>query len=90
MGCGETGQAVIDSLQANQQLGIRAVAAVDDDPDRWGYWQGVPVVGDMHSTRKIAETLGIGHLIVAIPSLPAETLQAIARDYGDVFEHIWG
>lgn len=88
MGCGATGQTVIESLQQNPQLGIRAVAAVDDDPDRWGYWQSVPVVGGMHSARKIAESLGIGHLIVAIPSLPVESLQAIARDYGDVFEHI--
>lgn len=88
LGSGATGRHVIESLQQNPQLGVRAVAVLDDDPERWGYFQGVPVAGGLEHTRVVAESLGIGHLIVAIPSLPMETLQHIARDYGDVFEHI--
>ncbi len=88
MGCGTTGQHVIESLQKNPQLGIRAIAALDNNPELCGYVRGVPVINNLKHTRKLAKSLGVHHLIVAIPSLPVEILQQISRDYGDVFEHI--
>lgn len=88
MGSGETGRYVINSLQSNSHLGIRATAVIDDNLESYGYYQGVPIIGGLKYMRKLAEGLGIKHLIVAVPGLPAETLRQIAHDYGDVFEHI--
>jgi len=88
MGAGEIGRYVINSLQSNSQLGIRVVAAVDDRPENCSYYQGTPVLCGLQYTRALAEGLGIKHIIVAMPELPAETLRQIAHDYGDIFEHI--
>jgi Undecaprenyl-phosphate galactose phosphotransferase WbaP len=88
MGAGDTARAVIRNLRMNQVLGYRPVACLDDDPDKWGDCEGVPVVGPLARACDVGGRLGARHAIVAIPHLERERLVWHLRRWRQHFPRI--
>ncbi|OGV76712.1 MAG: UDP-phosphate galactose phosphotransferase [Lentisphaerae bacterium RIFOXYB12_FULL_65_16] len=88
-GAGPTGLLVIETLQKNTGLGLRAVAVVDDDPSKQGQALcGVPVVGPLAVGPEFARRHGIRYAIIAMPGVDAACLRGILETYEDRFRHL--
>ncbi len=75
LGAGVIGERVVRALVKTPLQGLQPVAIFDDNwHERVAAISGVPILGTLNEADGVAKDLGIHHLIVAIPSLPAETL----------------
>ena len=88
IGAGDTGEKVINSLHKHKYLGLRPVVAVDDDADKWGYFEDVPVIGGVNVLPELSQKLGIDHAIIAIQNIPRKKLQEWIQDYNKYFPHL--
>ena len=88
LGAGATGEMVIKSLQKHKFLGLRPILAIDDDPDKWGYIENVPVIGGFDLLPKISSNLGIAHAIFAIQNIPRKRMQECIQNYNKFFPHL--
>ena len=88
LGAGKTGRMVIRALKRNPGLGFKPVAILDDNPDKHGSLEGVPVVGGVELAPALAAELRVRHAIVAMPGVPREKLLGILESYGRIFPHI--
>jgi Undecaprenyl-phosphate galactose phosphotransferase WbaP len=88
IGAGGTGRAVIRNLRANEILGYRPVACVDDDFHKHGDCEGVPVVGVLSEAESLAKVYGTQYAIVAIPEMPLDRLVWYLRSWSRVFPNI--
>lgn len=87
IGAGKAGEQVIRSLQKHRHIGLRPIVAVDDDIDRWGYIDKIPVVGGLEIAPELAAKLKIDHAIIAMPSVPKKRQQEIIMNYSRFFTH---
>jgi Undecaprenyl-phosphate galactose phosphotransferase WbaP len=87
IGAGRAGERVISSLIKQKQLGLRPIVAVDDDVDRWGYIQGVPVVGGLDIIPDLSQRLCNEHAIIAMPRVNIERQKEIINKYSKFFAH---
>ncbi|MGA2297354.1 MAG: undecaprenyl-phosphate galactose phosphotransferase WbaP [FCB group bacterium] len=87
IGAGDAGEKVIKSLQAQMHLGLRPILAVDDDPQRWGYINQVPVVGGIEIVTELAKKLDVDHAIIAMPSVNRARQKEIIEKYSKIFTH---
>lgn len=85
IGVGKAGEEVIKSLQTQSQIGLNPLVAVDDDADKWGYTQNVPVVGDLSIIPQLAKTLNIEHAIIAMPGVNRNRQREIIDTYSKYF-----
>ena len=88
IGAGSTGRAVIRNLRANQILGYRPVACLDDDFRKHGVCEGVPVVGALSDAEFAAKTRGVEYAIVAMPEMPRAQLVWHIRSWSRIFPKI--
>ncbi len=88
LGAGTTGRLLIEKLRARPELGLKPVACLDDDPAKQGACAGVPVAGPLSLARELAASLGVRHLVVAMPGVERERLVAILERYGDPFSRV--
>ncbi|MBE7386041.1 MAG: undecaprenyl-phosphate galactose phosphotransferase WbaP [Leptolyngbya sp. SIO1E4] len=88
MGAGKTGELVIRTLKRQPSLGLKPVAVLDDDPQKQGTLEAVPVLGQLSLTPYIAQELNVSYAIVAMPGVPREKLLAILERYGKTFPHL--
>ena len=88
LGAGKTGLMVVRALLRQPGLGLKPVAVLDDDPEKHGALEGVPVVGGVELAPVLARELGIRHAIVAMPGVPRSKLLALLEQYGGVFPHL--
>ena len=88
LGAGKTGRMVVRALKRNPGLGFKPVAVLDDNPDKHGSLEGVPVVGGVELAPALAAELRVRHAIVAMPGVPREKLLHILESYGGIFPHI--
>ena len=88
IGAGRTGRATIRSLNFNRVLGYRPVACLDDDPQKHGLCDGVPVAGTLDDAASVARNFGIGYAILAIPGMPSERLGYYLRRWRRIFPRI--
>ena len=88
LGAGETGRMVIRALKRQPGLGLKPVAVLDDDPEKSGAIEGVPVVGGLDLAPVLARELGVRHAIVAMPGVPRRQLIDLLERYGNVFPHL--
>ena len=88
LGAGKTGQMVIQTLKRNPGLGFKPVAVLDDNPEKHGLLEGVPVMGGVELAPVLASELHIRHAIVAMPGVPREKLLRILEGYGGIFPHV--
>lgn len=88
MGAGGTARSVIRNLRANEILGYKPVACLDDDPLKRGACEGVPVVGALRDADFLARRYGTHYAIVAIPEMPRERLILHLRGWSRTFSSI--
>lgn len=87
IGAGQAGEKVIKSLRKHEQIGLRPVVAVDDDIDRWGYIDNIPVIGGLEVVPDLAKKMTIDHAIIAMPSVPRTRQKQIIQKYSKNFTH---
>lgn len=87
IGAGKAGEKVIKSFQKNQHLGLRPLLGVDDDVDRWGYINRVPVIGGLDVIPKLIEKIPVDHAIIAMPGVERKLQQKIIEKYSKYFAH---
>lgn len=88
IGAGNSGENIIHTLKKHPHIGLKPVLAVDDNPDRWGYQEGVPIVGGTDSIPDLCEALDIETAIVAMPRVEREKQRSIIDNYSSNFEHL--
>jgi len=66
LGAGEIGQGLAFKIFSEKEIGYKAVAFLDDDPDKAGKsFHGVPVMGSIISTKNKIRELNIDEVILA-------------------------
>jgi Undecaprenyl-phosphate galactose phosphotransferase WbaP len=88
LGAGETARIVIRNLQENRVLAYRPVLCLDDDPNKQGMCEGVPVAGSLFEAKPLAELYQVRYAIVAAPGMPRDRLIMHLRQWSQVFPHI--
>jgi Undecaprenyl-phosphate galactose phosphotransferase WbaP len=88
MGAGKTGDLVIRTLKRQPGLGLKPVAVLDDDPNKQGALEAVPVLGQLSLAPYVAHKLNINYAIVAMPGVHREKLLSILERYGQTFPHL--
>lgn len=79
VGAGQAGVMVARELGARPDVGLRAVAFVDDDILKRGTTlHGLPVAGTLDELPAIAARHGASEALIAIASLPPERLRSLA------------
>lgn len=87
IGAGHAGEQVIKSLRKHKHIGLRPIVAVDDDVDRWGYIDQIPVIGGLDIVPDLAAKMKIDHAIIAMPRVPRKRQQEIILKYSKYFDH---
>ncbi len=83
VGAGRLGRAVIDKLAEHPEAGLRAVAMLDDDPQRIGEpYRGVPVVAATSEAAAVVEELRVDTVFLALPLDDHRTMLAVLKDVG--------
>jgi Undecaprenyl-phosphate galactose phosphotransferase WbaP len=88
LGAGDTGRRIIRNLNNNRVLGYRPVACLDDDPDKRGLCEEVPVVGNLRDAADVASEYRIQYAVIAMPSMPVAKLTTHLRTWSTVFPNI--
>lgn len=87
LGAGESGRLIVRTLVSHPGLGLRPTALLDDDPAKWGNYEGVPILGGIDRAVEIAAA-GVRHAILAMPGVPrAQLLEILDKDV-DRFPHL--
>ena len=87
IGAGKAGEEVINALRKHLQIGLRPIVAIDDNPDRWGYYQNVPIIGGLDVIPTLTKQLNIQNSIIAMPSVPRTVQKSIIQKYSQYFNH---
>ncbi|MBG9543265.1 polysaccharide biosynthesis protein EpsC [Cytobacillus firmus] len=81
IGAGAAGTMLARQLLKNKDAEIKPVAFIDDDPKKNKlHILGLPVVGNSKRIKKMAETLDIDHIVIAIPSLSKDEMKRIYEE----------
>ena len=88
IGAGNAGEKVINSLKKHEHIGLLPIVAVDDDVDRWGYINQIPVIGGLEIVPELATKLNINHAIVAMPKVARKRQKEIIMKYSKYFNNI--
>ncbi len=88
LGAGKTGAMVIRTLKRRPGIGLKPVVVLDDDPDKWGMLDGVPVVGSLELAPLIAQRRRVPYGIVAMPGVPRDRLLKLLENYAHSFAHL--
>jgi Undecaprenyl-phosphate galactose phosphotransferase WbaP len=88
LGAGNTARAVIRNLQENRVLAYQPILCLDDDPQKQGICEGVPVVGNLFKAKSLAVQHQIHYAIVAMPGMSRDRLLMHMRQWVQVFPHI--
>jgi exopolysaccharide biosynthesis polyprenyl glycosylphosphotransferase len=83
VGAGRLGRAVIDKLAEHPEAGLRAVAMLDDDPQRSGeLYRGIPVAGPTSQAAAAVEQLGVDTVFLALPLEAHRTMLEVLKEVG--------
>ncbi len=83
VGAGRLGRAVIDKLAEHPEAGLRAVALLDDDPQRLGeQYRGIPVAGPTSQAAALVEELGVDTVFLALPLEAHRAMLAVLKEVG--------
>ncbi|HJQ75404.1 MAG TPA: nucleoside-diphosphate sugar epimerase/dehydratase [Gaiellaceae bacterium] len=78
VGAGEAGVRLLRDLRRNQQLRLRPLGFVDDDPAKAGGWvQGIRVLGTRHDLTELCTRLHVEEIVIAIPSAGRRQIREI-------------
>ncbi len=87
IGAGKAGEHVIKSLSQHTHMGLRPVVAIDDDIERWGYIDNIPVIGGLDVIPELSKKMKIDHAIIAMPGVARKRQQEIITKYSRYFTH---
>jgi exopolysaccharide biosynthesis polyprenyl glycosylphosphotransferase len=83
VGAGRLGRAVIDKLAEHPEAGLRAVAMLDDDPQRLGeLYRGIRVAGPTSQAAAAVEQLGVDTVFLALPLEAHRTMLEVLKEVG--------
>lgn len=89
LGAGQSGSRIAVSLVANRLNGLNPVAIFDDNSSKLGTTvAGVPVVGRLDDAVIYAESNGINHAIIAIPTMRADLVGRFMDATGRKFKRV--
>lgn len=88
LGAGKTGAMVIRTLKSRPRIGLKPVLVLDDDPQKHGTLNGVPVLGGVHLAPFLGRSRHIPYAIVAMPGVPRNQLLSLLERYGHGFAHL--
>lgn len=88
LGAGQTGEMVIRTLRMRPGIGLKPVLVLDDDPNKHGWLQGIPVMGSIAMAPELARRRNIPYGIVAMPGVPRNRLLKLIERYGTAFPHV--
>ena len=88
LGAGKTGYMVVKTLLKTPGLGLSPVAVLDDDPQKRGDIEGVPVIGGVEVAPHLAKKLKLRYAILAMPGVPRERLLYLIERYASLFSHL--
>ena len=78
VGAGDAGALLVREIQSNPDLGLQAVAFVDDDPSKIDKMMlGLPVKGNRSEIPGLVEHLNIDEIIIAMPSVGGQVVREI-------------
>ena len=80
VGAGAAGQIAARELLAQPKAGFRPIGFLDDAPSKRGLMVGqLPVVGSISELPQAAHSLGVRHVIIAIPSAPGNVIRRVLQ-----------
>jgi FlaA1/EpsC-like NDP-sugar epimerase len=80
IGAGDAGETLARELEHRPQLGMKAVAFVDDHRAKWGaHIRGIEVCGPIENIRRIADRYDATEALIAIPSASGKRLREIIQ-----------
>ncbi len=88
LGAGKTGHMVVKTLSKTPRLGLNPVAVLDDDPQKRGDIEGVPVIGGVEVASHLAKKLKLRYAILAMPGVPRERLLYLIEHHASFFPHL--
>jgi len=78
VGAGDAGALLVREIQSNPDLGLEAVAFIDDDPfKRDKIMLGIPVKGNRFEIPSLVQDLGIDEIMIAMPSVGSKAVREI-------------
>lgn len=89
LGAGKTAHHLVDRLQAFPWLGLRPVAAFDDNPSLHGHHVShLPILGPLDQASTFAELHRIRTVVVAMPGANPDQLLRLWTELGPRFPHV--
>ncbi|NLO19765.1 MAG: undecaprenyl-phosphate galactose phosphotransferase WbaP [Ignavibacteria bacterium] len=85
LGAGNTGEKIIKTLLKHQQIGLRPIVAVDDNVDKWGYIEKVPVIGGLTIIPELIKKLSLDYAILAMPNAEPKVQEQVIAKYSKYF-----
>ena len=80
VGAGDAGTMVAREMRRNPQLGMAAVAFLDDDRSKLGKRvQGVPVIGETSALANVIDEYQIAEVIIAMPKVAGRVVRTLAE-----------
>ncbi len=80
VGAGSAGQMAARELLSQSRIGFRPIGFLDDEPGKRGLVVGdLPVVGNISELPQAAHSLGVRHVIIAMPSAPGTVIRHILQ-----------
>jgi len=80
VGAGSAGQMAARELLSQSRIGFRPIGFLDDAPGKRGLVVGdLPVVGNISELPQAAHSLGVRHVIIAMPSAPGTVIRHILQ-----------
>ncbi len=88
LGFGTTGKRVLDTLTKNRRIGLRPVAVLDDNPERYVDADPQFTRGPLSRCREVTQNQRISYGIVCMPGLSREDLLQRLDQYSGCFGHV--
>jgi FlaA1/EpsC-like NDP-sugar epimerase len=80
IGAGDAGAMVVREVRRNPQLGMQAVAFLDDDAVKKGkHVQGVPVIGRLNALTEVVDRYQIAEVIIAMPKATGSVVRMVTE-----------
>ncbi len=84
-GAGAAGGIIAKQLWENPQLGLNPVGFVDDDTAKHGHrLYNLPVLGSLDDIPELVARLGVGELIIAMPTAPGRVVRKVVRSASQI------
>ena len=80
VGAGAAGRMAARELLAQSRIGFRPIGFLDDSPGKRGLVVGdLPVVGSIDELPQAAHSLGVRHVVIAMPSAPGSVIRRVMQ-----------